>query len=367
MRIAISSFNSPWALTGGVEVHAWEISKALAALGNEVHYFFSGTDDQITQSERDNITLHTVKTPFWNILSPNKRRLGLQHFNKKVQNEVQKWKCDIFHSQNFDGMTLVPCRIPTYVTVHTTPYVRYLRSLESFPKGFCNSLVTYHEYCVCKKASKYAEFISISEGVRSELMKYHSVNSTVIPNGVNIPKIIPKEQARSYLGIGGWQKVVLFFSRVTKQKGAHKLLEVLKHQPDMGLLIAGDGPYLPEIKRKVLADRLENRVKMFGFVPPEDLQYIFSASDCFALPSDQVEGQPITILEAMSYNLPCYVTDIEWVPNYLRQHAVSGDLMSGIEKVLRMGGNEIQVLTWVDVASKFCEIYENTVVSKSVG
>ena len=85
MRIALSSFNSPWTLTGGVEVHAWEISKALAALGNDVHYFFSGRDDQITPGEQDNITLHTVKTPFWSILSPNKRRLGLQHFNKKVR------------------------------------------------------------------------------------------------------------------------------------------------------------------------------------------------------------------------------------------------------------------------------------------
>ena len=182
-------------------------------------------------------------------------------------------------------MTLAPCRIPTYVTVHTTPYVRFLRSLKSFPKGFCNSLVTYHEYCVCKKASKYAEFISISEDVRSELMKYHSINSPVIPNGVNTPQIISKEQARAYLGIEEWQKVVLFFSRVTKQKGAHKLFEVLKYQPDVGLLVAGDGPYLPEIKRKILENRLEDRVKVLGFVPPEDLHYVFSASDCFALPS----------------------------------------------------------------------------------
>ena len=54
----------------------------------------------------------------------------------------------------------------------------------------------------------------------------------------------------------------------------------------------------------------DNRIIMTGFVQGQELEELFSNCYIYCLPSD-VEGMPLSLLEAMSYGCNCLVSDIE--------------------------------------------------------
>ncbi len=80
---------------------------------------------------------------------------------------------------------------------------------------------------------------------------------------------------------------------------------------DVKLVIAGGAShtndFLEEIKKKASED---DRIIMTGFVQGEELEELYSNCLLYCLPSD-VEGMPISLLEAMSYGKMCLVSDIE--------------------------------------------------------
>ena len=59
---------------------------------------------------------------------------------------------------------------------------------------------------------------------------------------------------------------------------------------------------------KVLAEG-DDRVLFTGFVTGDVLAELYSNAYCYVLPSD-VEGMPLSLLEAMSYGCPCATSDI---------------------------------------------------------
>jgi len=68
--------------------------------------------------------------------------------------------------------------------------------------------------------------------------------------------------------------------------------------------------YERKISSMVNALKLENNVRMVGFVPPEDLRKLYAASDVFALPSIEGEGFGLVVTEAMSCGKPIIGTKV---------------------------------------------------------
>ena len=77
------------------------------------------------------------------------------------------------------------------------------------------------------------------------------------------------------------------------------------------MVIAGEAShtndYLKKIKKSIKDD---NRIIMTGFVQGIELQELYSNCLIYCLPSD-VEGMPLSLLEAISYGCNCLVSDIE--------------------------------------------------------
>lgn len=359
MKVGIASFYAPWNFMGGVELHAWELAKGLVFLGNEVHFFFADSANKDFLHQKSGVYLHQIKIPGWYCMNPTKRRIGLPLYNMIVQQKIKHLNnFDIFHSQNFDGTPLLLPYTPLVVTIHTVAFRRYLESQKHFLRGIPNDIATLLEHVKSRLHAHKAKYIAVSENVQEDLENLCSIKSVVIPDGVNKPERISKEKAKEELGISNWEKVILFFSRVTREKSPHKLLDIVKDRKDVGLLIGGEGPFIPELRKIIQQKGLQTSVKILGYVNPNDVKYVFSAADCFALPSEQVEGQPITILEAMSYGLPCYVTDLKWVPSYSRDYAFSGDVKEGVSKALEKGKQNIHVRTRLDAAKEMQEVYK---------
>ncbi len=140
--------------------------------------------------------------------------------------------------------------------------------------------------------------------------KYGRRDTCLIFNGVNRPV---KSSATDFLKRHGIipGRYVLAIGRFVKEKGFHDLIEAFAPLRRRGwqLVIAGDADHEDDYSRSLKRRAAEAGVILTGFIKGEPLNQIMTNAALFVLPSYH-EGLPISLLEAMSYNLDVAVSDI---------------------------------------------------------
>lgn len=100
--------------------------------------------------------------------------------------------------------------------------------------------------------------------------------------------------------------------RCVVEKNQAFLLDVManlrQQRPDARLLLVGDGPLLPELKKKAEALGILDACLFYGFARAEEVPALLSAMDVFCLPS-QFEGLGIALIEAQANGLFCIASD----------------------------------------------------------
>jgi glycosyltransferase involved in cell wall biosynthesis len=104
---------------------------------------------------------------------------------------------------------------------------------------------------------------------------------------------------------------VLFLANLEVRKGIHVVLDaferVAPRLPAARLLIAGQGPELEAVRRRVATTPALDRVELLGHVPREAVRGVMQRSDLYCLPSfDEPFG--MTALEAMACGKPVVAT-----------------------------------------------------------
>ena len=174
--------------------------------------------------------------------------------------------------------------------------------------GFATKYIKFGE----KLAAKYAdEIIVLSRGVQKYFKDTYNRDTKFMPNGVNKPTIRQAKIIKEKYGLEK-NSYILFLARIVPEKGLHYLIEAFKKiHTNKKLVIAGGAShtndYLETIKRSTEDD---NRIIMTGFVQGQELEELYSNCLVYCLPSD-IEGMPLSLLEAMSYGRNCLVSDIE--------------------------------------------------------
>lgn len=94
-------------------------------------------------------------------------------------------------------------------------------------------------------------------------------------------------------------------------KGLEYLMDAYKQiDCELPLVIAGGTEYVTEYREMIEKKAKEDdRVKLIGFVEGKVLRELYSNARLFVFPSE-AEGMPMSLLEAMSYNCSCLVSDI---------------------------------------------------------
>ena len=82
--------------------------------------------------------------------------------------------------------------------------------------------------------------------------------------------------------------------------------ECIKQNPNMKLLLIGDGEGRKEIEEKVRNTGIEEKVLFTGV--RSDVNELLQAMDVFVFPS-LYEGLPVTMIEAQAAGLPCVISD----------------------------------------------------------
>ena len=197
--------------------------------------------------------------------------------------------------------------LPKLFGIHTVATIHGLDSQRSKWGGFASKYLQFGE----KMAAKYAdELIVLSEGNRKYFKDMYGRNATLIPNGVEKPEL---REAKLILERYGLKKrsYILFLARIVPEKGLHYLIEAFKDiETDKKLCIVGgtshSGEYVEQVVKMAEDDP---RIMFLGFQQGAALEELFSNAYLYVLPSD-VEGMPISLLEAMSYGNCCVVSDI---------------------------------------------------------
>ena len=162
-----------------------------------------------------------------------------------------------------------------------------------------------------KNAVKYAdEVIVLSKGVQDYFNETYGRETHFIPNGVNRPQIREAKLITDNFGLEK-DSYILFLGRLVPEKGIRYLVEAFKNvKTDKKLVIAGGSSdtdsFTEELKELAKGD---NRIIFTGFVQGKMLDELYSPAYISTLPSD-LEGMPLSLLEAMSYGNCCLVSDI---------------------------------------------------------
>lgn len=159
-------------------------------------------------------------------------------------------------------------------------------------------------------------FMVLSNYMKSILTGAYRVDPravSIIPSGINQRDFFPQEDAgfRKELGIA---KSVVFLTirRLEKRMGLDLLIRacaILKEEfDDFVLLIGGKGIQFDYLSGLIQSLRLENNVRMLGFIPESDMRNYLSLANLFILPSRDLEGFGLVVLESMACGTPVLVS-----------------------------------------------------------
>ena len=218
------------------------------------------------------------------------------------------WKPDIVHSQcEFSTFFLAKkiaseLHIPIVHTYHTVyeDYTHYFSPQKAWGRNIVQLMTR-------KLANAVETLIAPSDKIRKILEGYQvSCPVEVIPSGISLEKYQAckeedwQEKIRAQLGIPQDALVLVYVGRMAKEKNIEELLEYQQEAEKYGviLLLVGDGPHLPELKKKAEELKVTEHVIFTGMIAPEEVGHYYQAGDLFVSASIS-ETQGMTYAEAL--------------------------------------------------------------------
>ncbi|MDP1710238.1 MAG: glycosyltransferase family 4 protein, partial [bacterium] len=132
----------------------------------------------------------------------------------------------------------------------------------------------------------------------------------------------------------------VFQGRFHPQKGVVELIKiwrlVVDKIPKAKLVMIGDGPLMRDVKLKIENLKLENNVRLMGYVFDGDEKYKLFAQSKIVVHPALYDSGGMASAEAMAFGLPCVGFDLESYQSYYPQGMVkvkTGDLDEFANKI----------------------------------
>jgi glycosyltransferase involved in cell wall biosynthesis len=341
---------------GGAETYNLEVGKKLQEFGHTVEYF-GMFDEKNTVGNSlgvytDNLDfhghgLHNLTYPFKIIYSKEAKR--------KIQEVLRDFKPDVVHLNNInyqltpsiiDGIKEM--NIPMVQTLHD-PQLVCPNHMMFIPgkKEVCDKCVEHSAiHCLLNKCIHDSAVKSVFGAIEGTTYKhrdtYEKIDKLICPsefierntlrdkrfqgktimlrNFVTI-KEVPNVEKEDY---------VLYFGRLSDEKGIDLIIEAAKKLPEVKFVMAGGGPKEADISP------IEN-IEYVGFKSGDDLAELITRARVAVFPSILNENSPLSVLESISFGTP-----------------VIGSLLGGIPELIENGktGLIMEHLTPADLAEK---------------
>lgn len=318
MRIAMLGHKRVPSREGGIEIVVEELATRMAAMGHEVTCYNRG-GHHVSGKEYGTTDLKAYKGVQIKTV-PTLDKKGLAAMTASITGAIVaafgKYDVVHFHAEGPCAMLWLPKLFGKrcVATIHGLDHQR-----AKWGK-FARTYIMLGEKCAARFAD---EIIVLSEGVQKYFKDTYNRETVFIPNGVTKPEIREANRISEQFGLEK-DSYILFLGRLVPEKGIHYLIEAYKNlRTDKKLVIAGgisdSGEYGAHLKE--LAGDHPN-ILFTGFVQGRMLEELYSNAYVYVLPSD-LEGMPLSLLEAMSYGNCCVTSDIEECANVMGDHGVT--------------------------------------------
>jgi len=389
---------------GGVGIYAIHLVKELSKHEEmDIHIFTParGKDydrEKILNYFGHRIQLHNISTAYDDFVYNFT-------FQYKVFRELPRYHryhhYDLIHSANLVNMPdiylkLKPLGIPSVATVHTT-IKGQVRGFLDASKNFLSlapserwSLAAYPYISLMESIylRRTKHMITVSRRFAEMLQEQYHFRGVIEPihNGIdlelfNYQRISdPYERFPQLKGKG---PVVLYAGRLVARKGLDLFVDAISQLKDSRahFVFAGRGP------EKLISDLLQRndipveRYTCLGFVPNDQLPWLYKLSSIFVLPSFY-ENLPISLLEAMAMKVSCIASNVGAVDEIIKQGEngllfEAGDVKALVrhirlllesdeqrEKLAEAGFHRVRAeFTSATMAKKHREFYEKVLAS----
>lgn len=364
MKIVVTGTRGIPDISGGVETHCEYLYPLLALKGLDIVLIRRAP----YVKEKINSYKGIILKDIW---SPKKKSIEAITHTFLAILYAKKVKADIIHIHSIGPAILIPLAKCLGLKVIITHH-----SLNYFHKkwgAFAKFMLRLGE----RFTAKYADgVIVISPILIDSLLRYGRRNNiNIIYNGVNKAQISKSQDYINTLNIEK-KKYIIALGRFVEEKGFNNLIEVYsksRAKEKFKLVIAGDADHETEYSRNLKKQASNNDVILTGFIKGDKLSELMSHAYLFVLPSFH-EGLPISLLEAMSYELDVLVSNIPanlevglGKDDYFNPHDLSDFQEKFERKLLKTTLSprvyDLSKYNWANIASQTLEVY-NEVLNK---
>lgn len=277
----------------GVQQYVLNVGKYLASQGHIVHYIVGET------KRKDIPHVHSIGRNVKVRFNQNRMSIPLPVSKKKIRELLIKEEYDIIHVQMpyspfLGGRVIKAAGELTGVvgTFHIAPHSKMVH--------FANALL---KFMVGGSLGRFDEIISVSKVAQDFAWDTFRVESSVIPNTVNLLPFyspVPFDEYKDTFNI-------VFFGRLVERKGCHYFLRAINRlhthkilPPDCKVIVCGKGPMEQTLKAYAKQHGLDKIVTFTGFVSEEDKPRYLASGDVVVYPSTGGESFGIVLLEGMA-------------------------------------------------------------------
>lgn len=173
----------------------------------------------------------------------------------------------------------------------------------------------------------FGELVTRDYGIASDRIR-------VVPGHVDLARFsvtCSRDAARARLNWPADRRIFVSVRRLTRRMGLEQLIgamtQVAAAVPEVLLYIAGRGPMEAPLRQRVADAGLDRHVRFLGFVPDDDLPWVYRAADLNVVPSSRLEGFGLVVVEALASGTPSMVTPVGGLPEVTAP--LSADMIFG--------------------------------------
>lgn len=316
MKIAMLGHKRIPSREGGVEIVVEELATRMVEQGHEVTAY--NRKGKHVSDERFTVTGQKEYKGVQIVNIPTVEKKGLNalfySFFATIRAVFGGYDVIHYHAEGSCAMLWIPklLGIRTVATIHGLDWQRAKWG------GFATRYLLWGEKMAAKKAD---EVIVLSKNMQQYFQRTYHRETRYIPNGLTLPKLREASLIREKYGLEK-EEYLLFLARIVPEKGVHYLIEAFrKIDTHKKLVIAGGASHTTEYFQNIQEQaKQDKRIIMTGFVQGQLLEELYSNCCLYILPSD-VEGMPISLLEAMGYGRCCLVSNIPENTELAGKHA----------------------------------------------
>ncbi|SDW74357.1 1,4-alpha-glucan branching enzyme [Alicyclobacillus hesperidum] len=385
--ILMLSWEFPPISVGGLSRHVYDLARAMAAQGVDVHVITLGGGDSPLEDTVDGVHVHrvSVRQPDGRSFIDFAFQMNLAMLDRALELAENGLVVDVIHAHDWlvadAAKTLKQrWRLPLIATIHATEHGRN--------HGIYTDTQAYIHHREWVLTYEAARVIVCSSYMQSEVQRLFALPSDkvrLLPNGIQVSLPAAGWMPGVHEEKDGKSATVVFVGRLVREKGVQHLLDaapaILRAFPNTRFVIVGQGPMLSELEQQCHKLGIDPYVEFAGYVDDEYRNDLLQTASAVVVPS-LYEPFGIVALEAMAAGTPLVASDVGGLSDIVDHDrnglkVYPGDAQSIAQQVCRLLGDpalrrrlretasaDLARFDWQSIAKATQQIYEEVATKR---